>query len=303
MLDIGFWGLGFIIVDQPLSTSAIISQVADSKTITARSKSNFSSSFFFLPPEKRHAIQNIYAFFRVVDDVVDEEIDPLKQKELLDAWKRELISTYKDLTIVPLLKELKTIIDRFKIPQQHFLLLIEGCEMDITKKRYATFNELYDYCYRVASMVGLVCMKIFEYESPTSEEAAINLGVALQLTNIIRDVGVDLQKGRIYLPMEDLDKFGVTEADLISKKKTESFLKLMNFQYERALTYYEKGMSELKKDKEKKLLVVRIMAEVYRHLLKKIKRRRYPVLNKRIRLHLHEKLALLVSTLYSHYLR
>lgn len=275
----------------------------DSKTITSKSKSNFSSSFFFLPVEKRKAMERVYAFFRVIDDVVDEVENPNLQRELLDSWKRELAKTYEGLTIVPLLKELKESIDRFKIPKDYFLKLIEGCEMDITKKRYETFDELYEYCYRVASMVGLVCMKIFEYESPTSTESAVSLGLALQLTNIIRDVGTDLEKGRIYLPAEDLKRFNVSESDLKQSRESENFLKLMEFQYQRALNYYEKGFSEFSKDREKKLLAARIMGTVYRRILKKIKKQNYPVLNKKVKLHFFEKVRILVSILISNYFK
>ncbi|MBI2338927.1 MAG: squalene/phytoene synthase family protein [Deltaproteobacteria bacterium] len=274
----------------------------DAKTITARSRSNFSSSFFFLPPEKRLAIQRVYAFFRVVDDVVDEEADPGRQKELLDSWKRELVKTYEGITIVPLLKELKASIDRFRIPRDYFLKLIEGCEMDITKKRYETFRELHEYCTLVASMVGLVCMKIFEYHAPAGEKAAVDLGIALQLTNIIRDVGVDLESGRIYLPQEELNQFRVGIGDLAAKNPGPGFFQLMEFQYRRALSYYESGMAEFKNDTDKKLLAARIMGHVYRRLLEKIRRKNYPVLDARVRLNFAEKIAILIPILYRHYL-
>jgi phytoene synthase len=233
----------------------------------------------------------------VIDDVVDEEPNPLRQRELIDLWKQELNRCYEGVTIVPLLKELKESIDRFQIPQEYFLKLIEGCEMDINKKRYETFEELYQYCYRVASMVGLVCMKIFEYKSSTSEEAAINLGIALQLTNIIRDVGVDLDKGRIYLPLEDLKTFNISEADLRSKDDSEKFKALMDFEYKRAMTYYEKGTLEFKKDPTNRLLAAKIMAVVYSRILKKIKKKNFPVLHRRIGLKFYQKLAILAQLL------
>lgn len=273
----------------------------DSKTITARSKSNFSGAFFFLPQEKRVAMRRVYAFFRMVDDVVDEEPDVARQRELIGLWKEELQRTYQGITLVPLMKELKESIDRFAIPQNYFLKLIEGCEIDITKKRYATFEELYEYCYRVASMVGLVCMKIFEYESPTSEKTAVALGIALQLTNIIRDVGVDLTKSRIYLPDEDLRRFNVTEQDLLAGKSTDNFLKLMEFQYERAMGYYELGMSEYAHDKQHKLLAARLMGMVYQRILKKIRAQRYPVLSRKVKLSVAEKMFILAKALARQY--
>lgn len=212
------------------------------------------------------------------------------------------MNTYKGTTIVPLLKELKESIDRFQIPQEYFLKLIEGCEMDITKSRYETFDELYEYCYRVASMVGLVCMKIFEYKSQQAEEAAIHLGIALQLTNIIRDVGVDLEKERIYLPQEDLKRFQVAEEDLQTHKYNDAFLRLMNFQYNRALSYYKKSTFIFLADPENKLLAARMMATVYRRILEKIRKRKFPVLHRPIKLSFPEKMGILASSLFSYYL-
>ena len=287
----------------PGITTELPLNLDSARAITAKSKSNFSSSFFFLPSKKREAIRRVYAFFRVVDDVVDEETDPVRQKTLLNRWQQEIIRTYQGLTIVPLMKELKSSIDRFVIPQEYFLKLLEGCEMDLTKRRYDTFDELCKYCHHVASMVGLVCMKIFEYKSPTSEKTAADLGIALQLTNIIRDVGIDLKKGRIYLPQEDLKKFGVTEESLAAKNDNEQFLNLMNFQYQRAFSYYESGMSEFVHDKKKKLLAARIMGHVYRRLLEKIRQKNFPVLHERVRLNFLEKIGILVPILYHHYLR
>ncbi len=270
-----------------------LAHIGDANAITAQSKSNFSSSFFFLSAEKRIAIRRVYALFRVIDDVVDEEPSPIRQKELLFAWKTEVIRAYDGLTIVPLLKELMLSVERFQIPKEYFLKLIEGCEMDLTRKRYTTFQELYDYCYRVASMVGLVCMKIFEYESDRSDQSAIDLGLALQLTNIIRDVGVDLEKGRVYLPQEDLLRFGVTETDLAGKETSDKFIALMEFQYTRAMSYYESGMSEFSKDPSNQLLAAKIMAHVYKTLLNKIRKNKYPVLTQRVRLNMVQKMGIL----------
>ncbi|MBX7147473.1 squalene/phytoene synthase family protein [bacterium] len=286
-----------------LPSDEALSGLPNAATITARAKSNFSSAFIFLPAEKRLAMKRVYAFFRVIDDVVDEEPNPLRQKTLIDSWKRELDNTYKGTTIVPLLQELKESIDRFHIPKDYFLKLIEGCEMDITKTRYETFEELYEYCYRVASMVGLVCMKIFEFESPTSQKTAIDLGIALQLTNIIRDVGVDyFTKGRIYLPYDDLKRFGITANDIENKTMTPPLRALLNFQYERAVRYYESGVSEFNNDKHNKLLAARIMASVYRTILEKIRKKDYPVLEpKPLKLSFTRKMLILARVmLFSH---
>lgn len=284
-----------------MTHSTLTLALPDSKTIARQSRSNFSSAFFFLPAEKRKAIRRVYAFFRIIDDVVDEEPDVGRARVALDSLRQELLQTYAGKPNHPLFVELKESINRYSIPAEYFLKLIEGCEMDITKSRYETFEELKEYCYRVASMVGLVCMKIFEYQSPTSEETAISLGLALQLTNIIRDVGVDLQKNRIYLPRSELQKFGVTETDLKKGIIGQNFKNLMEAQYQRALSYYEKGFSEFPKDKGKKLLAARIMGVVYRQILEKIREKDYPVLEYKVSLSFPEKFWILMKVLATYY--
>lgn len=271
----------------------------NSHSITAKSKSNFSASFFFLSTEKRVAMERVYAFFHVVDDLVDEEQDPILRQNGLNEWREDLLRVYEGVPKAPLLKELQESIQRFKIPKEYFLKLIEGCEMDMTKSRFLDFSELYEYCYRVASMVGLVCMKIFEHESDTSEAFAINLGVALQLTNIIRDVGVDADKGRIYLPRVELERFGVREIDILNGRTTPEFFALMEFQYRRAVEYYEKSRGEFLKDKQNKLLAAKMMATVYRRILEKIRKKHYPVLKERVRLLFPEKVFILFKTFVS----
>ncbi len=278
-------------------------QTFDSATITAQSKSNFSSSFFFLPPQKQLAMRRVYAFFRVIDDVVDEEPSPIKQKENLHYWKNELVKAYETKkSDIVVLNELIHTIESFNIPLDYFLKLIEGCEMDLITKKYQTFEQLYEYCYRVASMVGLVCLKIFEYHEESGIQMAIDLGIALQLTNIIRDVGCDLQKGRIYLPENELKQFGVNELDLQLERSTPEYLKLMDFQFQRALSYYEKSAPEFKKDTDHKLLAAQIMSEVYRQILFKIKELGYPNLNRKVKLSFFEKIRILFSLLIRSYL-
>ena len=277
----------------------ILLKSGDSKSIVARSRSNFSSSFLFLPKEKREALRRVYAFFRVIDDVVEEEANPIRKRELLESWKQELENTYRGIPIVPLLKELKQTIDRFSIPKEFFLLLIKGCEMDITKNRYANFSELYEYCYHVASVVGLVCMRIFEYQSATSDKTAINLGIALQLTNILRDVGSDMDKGRIYLPQDEMKQCEISENDLINKTNNIHFESLFNLQYERAKSYYNKARGELTSDSSGKLLAAKIMATVYETILDKIKRLHYPVLHQRVGLNLFQKFFILTRIFFN----
>lgn len=264
------------------------------KEITKSSKSNFLAAFRFLPKEKTQALIKVYAFFRIADDCVDELETADKKQRALNYWNEELKMTYRGESAHPVMKELKAVIDQYQIPQDYFTGLIKGCKMDITKFRYNTFDELYDYCYHVAGLVGLTCLKIFEYESPTANDMAINLGLAFQLTNIIRDIKSDLELGRIYLPQKDMQKFCYSENELVHKTENQAFFNLMTFYANKAEDYYQKACLEFKKDKDNKLAAVKVMAKIYRAILKKIQRNNYPVLRKRISLNPLEKFFLMI---------
>lgn len=273
------------------------------QTITTKSRSNFSSAFFFLEKPKRVAIQNVYAFFRLIDDAVDEEPSLEKQKKQLRFWRGQLTKIKTGSSDILVMNQLKHSIQAYKIPYHHFEDLIDGCWMDLEKKRYQSFADLYEYCFRVASTVGLVCMCIFEYQSVTAKQMAIDLGLALQLTNIIRDVGVDAQKGRIYLPQEDLDRFSVSSEGILAQKKDAGFDDLMDFQFERARNYFLKAAPEFLKDKSKKLRAALIMGQVYWEILRKIKKQGYPVLDRKVGLSFSQKLSILGRVFLSHRLR
>jgi len=180
------------------------------KDVARKSGSNFYLSFFSLPKEKRDAISAVYAFCREADDAVDEpgERDP---RELLSEWRAEIARTYDGHPTRPLTRSLAVAIDRFNLTRTYFDGILNGCDMDLTRLRYATFEALYGYCYHVAGEVGLLCMEIFGYRSERMKEYAVKLGLAFQLTNILRDVGTDAERGRIYIPQEDLKRFGVSE--------------------------------------------------------------------------------------------
>ncbi len=179
---------------------------------------NFYYAFIFLPKEKRVAIEAVYAFARRGDDVVDSGMDPADAKAALDRYRQSLDACYAhDMSQLdsPELRALAVAIERFKIPRQPFEDLILGLEMDLAGARYETFEELSLYCYRVASTIGLICIEIFEYQNPRTRDYAVNLGKALQMVNILRDIQADAQRGRIYLPQEDLDRFGVRPSQLV----------------------------------------------------------------------------------------
>jgi phytoene synthase len=260
--------------------------------VTEASGSTFARAFGVLTPERRKALSIVYAVFRILDDCVDELSDPLQQNEALDFWQARIDAAYEGQPDHAVAMELAPVVARFKIPQTYFSGLIAGCRMDIIQKRYATINELYDYCYRVASLVGLCCLKIFEYDSPSAEKMAVDLGQAFQLTNILRDVKNDLQRDRIYLPADLLSKHHYTEDDLRAGSRSENFLAMMDELNALAETYYAAAWTEFAKDSDGKLASARLMALAYRKILRKLHKRRWPIFGDKISLNFWEKLCL-----------
>src|ERR1039458_579523 len=193
-----------------------------SKEIAKKSKSSFYYAFNLLPNEKRDAMNTVYAFCRETDDIVDEgnETEEIKY-EKLRKWRIELEKAVAGHSDYILLNKLGKTISQFNIPLEHFFELLKGMEMDLQYKRYLSFDDLITYCYRVASTVGLMCIEIFGYKHKSAKDFAVNLGIALQLTNILRDIKKDSIKGRIYLPQEDLKTFGYAESDLLSHRSEE----------------------------------------------------------------------------------
>jgi phytoene synthase len=248
------------------------------KDITAKSKTNFLYSFSLLPKEKNDAINTVYAFCRRTDDIVDDETvkDELKFKRIHE-WREEFEKSLTGISKYSLLNKLNTIIKRFNIPVEPFFQLIKGMEMDLQVKRYKTFEELYDYCYCAAATVGLMCIEIFGYRNSKTKDFAVNLGIALQLTNILRDLKKDAVNGRIYLPAEDLKKFGYSEEDLLASRYNNSFIELMKFECARARSYYEKANSYLTKEDKGLMFAARIMEHIYFSLLEKIEKMNYNV--------------------------
>lgn len=264
--------------------------------ITRTSGSSFTAAFRLLPKEKMEALTRIYAFCRIADDCVDTLTGAGDQQRALNFWRKELIKIYSKQPAHPVMEEVREVAERYRIPQGYFLGLIAGCEMDITKHRYETFEELYEYAYRVAGLVGLMCLRVFEYESPTAEDMAVNLGIALQLTNILRDIKADLEMGRIYLPTRDMKRFGYSAKELTAGRENQAFFRLMNHYAHKAQTYYAAAFSEFKNNRSKKLKAARLMARLYHKILKKIIKQRFPVLQKRVSLNFIEKSWLLFTT-------
>jgi phytoene synthase len=253
------------------------------ESLTKQSGSNFVHSFAFLSPDRREAMYAVYAFCQEVDDLVDHPKPGVDCQEELDTWRAQLVSMYAGTPSFPVAVGLAKHAQTFNIPLEYFEELINGVEMDLTIRRYATFTDLYEYCYRVASVVGLICIKVFGTQSPHAGEYAVNLGMAFQLTNILRDVGVDAKRDRIYLPQEDLARFEYPERDLFANANTPAFEKLMAFQARRAHAYYAKAQAALPPGDRKALLVAEIMRRVYFRILCRIEYDPSRVFQERIR--------------------
>lgn len=253
-----------------------------SREIARRSKSSFLYSFSFLPREKREAIYSIYAFCRHSDDIVDQESPVSQRTEELARWRADVGECYTGTPKARQLKELADTVQKFSVPESYLNELIDGVEMDLTLNRYATFQELYSYCYRVASIVGLMCIEIFGYSNPKTKLFAEHLGIALQLTNIVRDIGADAELGRIYLPQEDLARFSVSEEQLLKREHSSSFVDLASFQAQRAAEFYTKALGELPEEDRKGMLPAEIMATIYRELLEDLRKAQFRVFGNRV---------------------
>lgn len=238
---------------------------------TANSGSSFYYSFMFLTKQKREAITALYAFCREVDDVVDEYTELKVAQVKLAWWRDEIKNLYQGKPIHPVTKALQPFIHTFQLSEEHFHEIIDGMEMDLNFNRYEDFKQLQLYCYRVASVVGILSAQIFGFNNRKTLKFAHDLGLAFQLTNIIRDVGEDARRNRIYIPLEDLATFAVSEEDILRSRESEAVKKLLEFQIERAESYYDKALHELPDEDKKSQGVGLIMAAIYRTLLREIK--------------------------------
>ncbi len=248
--------------------------------ITRRSRSSFYYAFILLPPERRRALHAVYAFCRFIDDIADDEA--IREPALLlRRWREELDRVYAGVPTRALSRALADSARRFTIPRDLFVEIIAGVEMDLSRKRYQTFEELRPYCYRVASALGLICIEIFGYRNPSAKVYAENLGLALQLTNIIRDVGEDAARGRIYLPLEDLARFNVSEDEILGGVYSSNFVSLMDFEAKRAQELYAKAQSALAPEDRATLLTAEAMRLIYAALLERIMKSNYRVLDRR----------------------
>jgi len=247
----------------------------------AASGSSFYYSFLFLPAPRRRAITALYAFCREVDDVVDESAEMQIAAAKLAWWRAEVANLYRGNPQHPVTRALAPFIGEYSLPQEHLDAIIDGMEMDLTQTRYLDWAALERYCHRVAGVVGLLAARIFGYRDARTLEYARDLGIAFQLTNIIRDVGEDARKNRIYLPMDELKRFDVPAADILNARETPQFSALIRFQDERARTWYARAFAALPAEDRRAQRPGLIMAAIYRALLDEIGRDGFRVLSRR----------------------
>jgi phytoene synthase len=249
-----------------------------------QSGSSFYYSFLFLPPERRRAITALYAFCREVDDTVDECTDVAIARTKLMWWRKEIAAMLAGAPTHPVTKALQPHMAAYSLDSKHLLAIVDGMEMDLDQTRYLDYAGLKRYCWHVAGAVGILSASIFGATRPETLQYAEKLGLAFQLTNIIRDVGEDARKGRIYLPVDELQKFNVTAADILNARHSENFEKLMRLQAERAQATYDEAFAMLPAADRRAQRPGLMMAAIYRALLNEIERDRFHVLEQKISL-------------------
>lgn len=250
----------------------------------AKSGSSFYYSFLFLPEPRRKAIMALYAFCREVDDAVDEISDPQVAASTLEWWRNEIINTFQQRPDHPVGQALAQCLNEFDLHQEYFMEIIDGMAMDLQQQRYAEYKHLALYCHRVASVVGLLSAEIFGYQNRKTLKFAENLGIAFQLTNIIRDVREDAERGRIYLPLDEMTQFSVTEQDILSLKQTPALADLLKFQADRARQFYQQARQLLPKEDRQSQQTALIMARIYEATLDEIEKDGFQVMQHRVSL-------------------
>ncbi|MEW6267882.1 MAG: squalene synthase HpnC [Thermodesulfobacteriota bacterium] len=278
----------------PLDGPRLEQAYAFCRDVTRKSSSNFFRAFQLLAPVQRRALFAVYAFCRFVDDVADEAT-PRDPAALLALWRGELDAVYGGTPTRKVGVALADAVRRFGLERRHFEDILRGVEMDLTRKRYETWEEMQGYCYLVASAVGLLCIEIFGYTNPAARSYAVDLGLAFQLTNILRDVEEDAKRGRIYLPLEDLRRFGVGEDELLAGRYSPRVAALLAFESGRARAFYLRARGTLPPEDRRSLAAAEAMRAIYERLLDRIERRRFDVFGRRVALPGYEKLSLAVS--------
>jgi 15-cis-phytoene synthase len=263
------------------------------RELTRREAKNFYYGFMLLPDAQRRAIYSAYAFAREADDIVDEGLPADEAASKLKAYRQAFDTALLGRPEGPVFEALRRTIARYEIPQEYFLDLISGCETDLVRHRYDTFDELKDYCYQVAGVVGLISIEIFGYDhGEKARKYAADMGTALQLTNILRDIREDAERGRIYLPLEEVEWFGYSEEELLARRDTRDFRRLMMYQADRAREYFRQGRRLLPLLPARARACVGVMAGIYSTILDDIDRDPGVVFRRRVSLGTGQKLAL-----------
>jgi len=271
----------------------------ESREITRREAKNFYYAFLTLPQERRRAIYVAYAFCRYCDDAVDTAESVDQKTATLQSLHASLNDAYAGRTSDPLFLALADVADRHDIPEEYFKQVIHGVESDLTKVRYRDFEELRTYCYQVASVVGLICLQIFGYKDDSAREHAIDLGLAMQLTNIARDIQEDLELGRIYIPQDEIARFGYSEEALEAGIVNESFINLMRFQAQRARGYFDSGFKLLPYLSPRSRACPAVMGQLYSKVLQRIEEAKFDVFQHKISLSKTEKLRVTAQTWFT----
>ncbi len=267
------------------------------RSVLERSRSSFGTAISFLPVEKRRAMTAFYAFCRAVDDAVDDARNISDARRNLLVWAYRLDAAFEGEPLEPIGEELRWAHKTFGLQKEHLALILEGCRWDLTRSRYETFADLYDYCYRVASAVGLAVVTITSGTDPRLFRYAEITGIAVQITNIIRDVGEDARNGRIYLPQEDLALFGVPEEDIIRGSDTHTFRRLIAFEAHRAREFYRLSEAAAPREARRNLAFAETIRETYRALLEEMEQNHYPVFTRRVSLSKRRKIVIAAKQL------
>jgi 15-cis-phytoene synthase len=288
-------------MDSILITQAGKKANVNASAITRRSGSNLALGFISLGAERKRDITVLYAFCRVIDDIADSsELSVCEKRVRLAQWRQMLRAAASGEP--SLARDMRQLMHKYSLPPEMLEKIIAGVEMDLSILRYSTFEELRVYCYRVASAVGLVSIEIFGYRNPRCREYAIDLGLALQITNIIRDVWKDFQAGRVYLPQEDLARFHYSEAELAKRQYNERFLQLMRFEAARAREFFARAAAELPPEDRRAMAPAEIMGSIYRALLRRIELDKFRVFEKEYRLSKLEKAGRITAQLFKSFL-
>ena len=263
-------------------SSTVSRMLGAQRKLASATASNFYYSFLLLPRAERRAIKDVYTFCRLLDDVVDEDPAGRNPYAELESWRNEIEAIYQGAPSTEFGEQLLVSVEEFDLPKQSFLDLIDGMEMDLKWHSYQTFADLREYCYRAASAVGLICIEIFGYESARTREYAVNLGLALQLTNILRDLKEDAARGRIYIPIEDLDRFGYSERELRENLYNAPFIEMMKHEHSRARSYFAKAAGSLPEQDRASMFAAEIMSAIYRELLDQMPGVQFDVFHNRL---------------------